>query len=124
MAVMSLEAGHAGNEINSGKHAEELAEHASRREAAAPALKWALPLSVFQAQVRPWGGGAQAGEGGAGEEELHFLNGFHLLCQCSNSWSEMTFNSLLPVHPYHKLVPSISHVPVTLLSSGKIEMED
>lgn len=44
MAVMSLEAACTGNEINSGKHAEELREHASRREATAPALKWALSL--------------------------------------------------------------------------------
>lgn len=44
MAVMSLEAVHAGNEINSGKHEEELREHAARKEATASALKWALPL--------------------------------------------------------------------------------
>lgn len=52
---------------------------------------------------------------GAGEEELHFLNGFHLLSWSLYPGMKITFNPLLPMRSYHGQAPSTYYAPVTLL---------
>lgn len=80
MAIISPMGVNDGNQISGGKHAK-CREHVlvSQGKSTTPALRWALlPVRVFQPQARQ-GGGHWGGGAWAGEEELHFPNGFHLL---------------------------------------------
>lgn len=68
-------------------------------------------------EVEPW-----LERVGAREEELHFLNGFHLLWQRRYPWDEITFNCIPLTHSRQKHVLSTYYVPVTLHYAGEIEM--